>query len=255
MNMFSGSAEQLLLCQIHQKPKQGTNSSCPSQGALSGILYTIRMFERLLDFLFPRISLNGEEGMRVTEEEFSLLISFPVRTEAPELRAAGLLFLDRIVAASPYGASPLLQVAVRRFKYGRQRSYARELGAVLAEASEMIIPSDDLALCPVPLHWSRRFSRGFNQSELLARAVSEERGWPLASLLGRIRPTGHQAHRSHDARREALRGAFTLTQIKIPLHVVLVDDIATTGSTLDACAEVLKMAGVEYVEALVIAKG
>jgi predicted amidophosphoribosyltransferase len=62
-----------------------------------------------------------------------------------------------------------------------------------------------------------------------------------------IRHTGHT--------RDALHEAFVLRRETLPLHVVLIDDIATTGSTLDACAEVLKMAGVEYVEALVIAKG
>lgn len=191
----------------------------------------------------------------MTEEEFCTLVSFPVRTETEELRAAGLRFLDRIVAASSYEASPLLKAAVRRFKYGRQRSYERELGVILAEASEMIIPTDDITLCPVPLHWMRAFSRGFNQSVLLAQAVGDERGWEVRSLLRRRRATGHQAHRSHEARHAAVSGAFILHAKILPLHVVLVDDIATTGSTLDACAEVLKMAGVEYVEALVIAKG
>lgn len=191
----------------------------------------------------------------MTEAEFETLLSFPVRVEAAELRAAGMLFLDRIVAASSYEASPLLRFAVQRFKYKKQQSYGKELGALLLEASEMILPSDDLVLCPVPLHWFRAFARGFNQSEVLARTVAEERGWTYASLLKRTRSTGHQAHRAHAERQAAVADAFSLTTDQLPLHVVLVDDIATTGSTLNACARVLKMAGVEYVEALVLAKG
>jgi ComF family protein len=253
--LFSSLAEQLLAHRYPQKPEQGTNSSGLSQGAFPAIFYYFGMFAQLLDLFFPRVSLKGDEGMLMTEQEFLSLVSFPVRVEEAALRADGLQFLDRIVAASSYEASPLLRSAVHRFKYGRQQSYARELGTILAEASTMIVPSYDLTLCPVPLHWSRAFSRGFNQSDLLADAVSEERGWPVVSLLKRRRATGHQAHRSHADRRDALHEAFVLRRETLPLHVVLIDDIATTGSTLDACAEVLKMAGVEYVEALVIAKG
>ncbi len=213
------------------------------------------MFDRLLDLLFPRVSLKGDEGMHMTEEEFGALVAFPVRTGTEELRAAGLRFLDGIVAASSYEASPLLRAAVHRLKYGRQRSYARELGAILLEASDRIVMTGEMVLCPVPLHWTRTFERGFNQSALLAEIISEERHWPVAHLLRRTRSTGHQAHRSHEERHSAMRDAFAITTLSVPEHVVLIDDIATTGSTLDACAEVLKMAGVEYVEALVIAKG
>lgn len=193
--------------------------------------------------------------MHMTEAEFLGLVSFPVRVETEELREAGLLFLDRIVAASSYEASPLLRFAVHRFKYKRQTSYARELGTILAEASLMILPSDDLTLCPVPLHWSREYTRGFNQSALLADTVGAERGWPVMHLLKRIHATGHQARRAHAERHAAMMNAFAITTNNLPLHAILIDDIATTGSTLDACAQVLKMAGVEYVEALVLAKG
>lgn len=213
------------------------------------------MFERFLDLLFPRISLKGEEGMHMTEEEFASLLTFPVRMETGELRASGIEYLDRLVAASSYESSPLLRFAVHRFKYGRQRSYERELGAILGEASEMIVASDDMVLCPVPLHWSRLCERGFNQSECLAKIVAEERGWPLTFLLRRTRATGHQAHRSHEDRHHALLDAFAVTESSLPPRVILIDDIATTGSTLDMCARTLKEAGVGCVEALVIAKG
>ncbi len=240
---------------MQQKPKQGSNSFLLSQDAFMQISYDYGMFERFLDFLFPRLSLGGEEGMHMTEEEFGALITFPVRIETAELRAAGILYLDRIVAASSYESSPLLRFAVHRLKYGRQRSYAKELGTVIVEASEILSFSEDSVLCPVPLHWMRQCARGFNQSALLAEMVAEERGWPCVSLLKRVRATGHQAHRSHAERHRALSNAFHLKELFAPPHVVLIDDVATTGSTLDACAQVLKEAGVERVEALVIAKG
>jgi len=220
-----------------------------------GIFYARGMFNRFLDLLFPRVSLGGEEGMHMTEKEFEALVSFPVRVEAEELRASGLLFLDRIVAAGSYEASPLLRSAVHRFKYDRQKSYAQELGAILLEASEMMEMTGETVLCPVPLHWTRTFERGFNQSDVLAQILGEERHCKVSPLLKRRRATGHQAHRSHEERHEAMRNAFAVTTSHLPERVILIDDVATTGSTLDACAEVLKMAGVDCVEALVMAKG
>lgn len=193
--------------------------------------------------------------MLMTEKEFLALTSFPVRWSTDYLRAAGLHHIDRVVAASSYEASPLLRAAVHRFKYGRMKSYGRELGMLLAEASEMISTTEETVLCPVPLHWSRLFQRGFNQSQLLAECVSDERGWTVMPLLRRVRSTGHQARRSHEERRSALVDAFRVTPSHVPSHVILIDDIATTGSTLDACAEVLKMGGAERVEALVVATG
>jgi ComF family protein len=214
------------------------------------------MFTYFLDLLFPRKSLQGQEGMHMTEEEFGALVTFPVQMETDQLRASGVQFLDRLVAASSYESSPLLKAAMHRLKYGRQRAYERELGTILAEASLMIMPSDDMVLCPVPLHWTRERERGFNQSMCLARVIAEERQWPLALLLKRVRATGHQAHRSHSERHYALQDAFMIAEkMELPPRVILIDDVATTGSTLDICARVLKEGGVTSVEALVIAKG
>ncbi|HVW66783.1 MAG TPA: phosphoribosyltransferase family protein [Candidatus Peribacteraceae bacterium] len=213
------------------------------------------MWQRLLDFLFPRLSLTGREGMHVTPEEERHLRSWPVVIEAAELRSRGVKSLDRIVAASTYESSPLLRLAIHRFKYRRVPALQRELGALLAAASALLTVTGDSVLCPVPLHWTRKFQRGFNQSALLAAIVAEECGWHLAHLLTRVRPTGHQARRSRAARLVAMKHAFACVMDNVPSHVVLVDDIATTGATLDACAKALKERGVKRVDALVVAVG
>lgn len=178
----------------------------------------------------------------------------PIRLRTETLREQGIMYLDGLTASAAYASSKDLQETIRRFKYGRQRRLAAPLCACLFQAQQTFPLCDDTVLCPVPLHWSRRFSRGFNQAALLAKNLSAVVDRPLVEVLRRTRPTGHQAWRSHDERRLAMHEAF-MTITDVPSHVTLVDDVATTMSTLDACAEVLKNAGVEHVDAIVVALG
>ena len=228
-----------------------------------------------LDLLFPRNSLLGDEGALVTEREEKILAaSAPVITERPQLREARVEFLDRIVAAADYERVPLLRGAIHAFKYRRVRGVGEALGRMIVRAS-VLFPSppnplsrESLALlgarergdlpvlCPVPLHWTRKFSRGFNQAALLAEAVSRGRGWTVLDLLRRTRPTGHQTRKSREERFAGVRDAFDVRlRIELPRYVILVDDLATTGATMDMCAKVLKREGVERVEGLVVAMG
>jgi ComF family protein len=137
-------------------------------------------------------------------------------------------------------------------KYRREKRLAEVLGSMIV--SVCVSTSHDEVLCPVPLHWSRRFFRGFNQSQLLANVVARERGFLVESLLRRIRPTGHQAKRSREERLVSLHGSFTVVSQELPHRVILIDDLSTTGATLDACAKCLKDAGVAVVEAWVVAR-
>ncbi len=178
----------------------------------------------------------------------------PIHLSQHDLRAQGVMHFDGLTAAAAYGSSKNLQECIRRFKYGGQRSLATPLSRLLGDACAVFPPNEDSILCPVPLHWSRKFARGFNQAQLLASALSQEAGIAHVQLLRRIRPTGHQAWRTHDERRLAMHDAFDAHRC-IPSHVTLVDDVATTMSTLDACACVLKNAGALHVDAIVIALG
>jgi len=209
------------------------------------------MWQLFLDLLFPRRSLKGEEGAWITEEERRALQPHPVVEELSDLRKRDIRFLDRLVAASTYADSPLLKKAIHMFKYGRIPALDRELGHLIASASTETEGTP--VLCPVPLHWVRRFQRGFNQSQLLARIVASERGLPLQSLLKRRRWTGSQMKRTRAERLTGVTGAFCCTLDHSPPHVILIDDLSTTGTTLDACARALKEAGAQRVEAWVIA--
>lgn len=213
------------------------------------------MLQFLLDFLFPRLSLKGQEGEWITEEERQHLTSYPVILEEPVLRRQGLRYIDRIVAASSYRDCPLLKKAIHTFKYGRVRGLDEELGTLLVTMSGMFSVGR-ITLCPVPLHWTRHFSRGFNQSMLLANILKGKNGWSVQELLVRTRPTGHQTRRNREERFRAVNNAFAVRKgSELPSCVVLIDDLATTGATLENCAKALKNEGVVRVEALVLAHG
>jgi ComF family protein len=218
------------------------------------------MFDFLLDLFFPRRSLTGSEGVWVTPEELESFQLFPLMLPRDILRQRGIGDLDRVVAAGKYDASPLFQKAIRTFKYGRVDELGSLLAGLILRSLPGLLPDlranglDAPIVCPVPLHWTRRFSRGFNQSALLAHVIGRKQRWQVLPLLRRMRPTGHQAWRTRDERLHALQNAFRYVgKQPVPKRVILVDDLFTTGSTLQACAAVLKAAGVERVEAIVIA--
>jgi ComF family protein len=213
------------------------------------------MLSFLLDFLFPRYSIDGEEGDWITTEERRNLIARVRMTDEEELRSVGVQFLDRLTSASSYDEEPLLRRAVQLFKYKRIAALDKDLALLLFQASDFLEDPDDLVLCPVPLHWRRKFERGFNQSERLMELLCWEKGFPCEKLLRRKRATGHQAWRKRADRFTALDDAFSFVGSYVPGRVLLIDDISTTGATLDTCAKVLKEAGVRRVEGLVVARG
>lgn len=115
------------------------------------------------------------------------------------------------------------------------------------------------ALIPIPLHAHRLRKRRFNQSFLLARALSHSSGLPVEPhMLARSRPTPSQGGLSAKARRRNVAGAFMVREAAKPFvqgrRFVLVDDVHTTGATLQACARVLKRAGAEDVTAITLAR-
>lgn len=118
-------------------------------------------------------------------------------------------------------------------------------------------PKNAWQLVPVPLHAHRLRYRGFNQAELLAQAISQKNGLVVNDLLKKIKLTKPQAKLSLNKRRQNINQCFALkTEQDLTGQIfILVDDVYTSGSTLNACAKVLKKAGAAEVWALVIAKG
>lgn len=214
------------------------------------------MWQTVLDALFPRRSLTNVSGTWMTDSERRQLRTHPECMEKMVLRAKGLTALDRLVAASSYDASPMLKLAIRRYKYGRITALAEELGRLLCESTPLLGQTNPPpVLCPVPLHWRRLYARGFNQSDDLARVLGRTWGWRVDPCLRRVRSTGSQAKRNREERLHAMNDAFVFSGIFAPQIVILIDDVATTGTTLDACAAALKKAGTQHVEGLVLAMG
>lgn len=143
---------------------------------------------------------------------------------------------------------------IHLFKYARMRPLARELGAWLVYAYPRLEHFD--ALVPMPLHWWKRMQRGFNQSDLLARELSRRVGVPILNAARRRRRTAAQASLTHAQRRDNVRGAFDVPmpeQVR-GLSLLIVDDVMTTGSTVNACAKALKQAGAARVCVLTVAR-
>jgi ComF family protein len=211
------------------------------------------MLSNLLDYIFPKRSINGKFGMWLTNDEINHLVISPVIENTERLRERSLSYLDCISAAMPYGNKSIKKV-IWFWKYKRIFAYGNVLSKIIAEIDFPV--GNEAVLCPVPLHWSRKYWRGFNQAYVLASSISNAKDIPILNLLKRTRPTGHQAHRKRKERLLAMKGAFKyIGGFPAPLHVILIDDLATTGATLDECAKVLKEAGVKRVEGWVVAHG
>jgi ComF family protein len=148
--------------------------------------------------------------------------------------------------------------SMHRMKYGNRRDYApvfaREAYTQLGEWIKRI--SVD-AVIPVPLHKKRKKIRGYNQSELLAKELGKLCGVPVETkILVRKTNTKPQKNLSYSERKNNLKNAFQITQRSVQLRkVLLIDDIYTTGSTVDAAAAVLKEAGITKVYILCICIG
>jgi ComF family protein len=175
------------------------------------------------------------------------------RTDQPP--APGLAALDDVRSALSYEYP--VDSLVAAAKFGRQVPVARALGLLLAHRVAGPEEPPD-AVVPVPLHWRREAGRGFNQAEEIARAVCEVWGWTLRpDLCRRVRPTREQSGLRAAQRRDNLEGAFALADAGAAAacrHVLIVDDVLTTGATVGAVATIFRRAGVRRLSAWTVAK-
>jgi ComF family protein len=177
----------------------------------------------------------------------------------------GVLSMEAIADPPAYGRAratvrydDVARDLVHRLKYGDRLDLAAAMGRWMARAGHELLDDAD-ALVPVPLHWRRLWGRRFNQAAALARAAAVDKAIPvLTSALKRRRATAQQVGLSRSARAVNVQGAFAVTpEGKAAVHgkrLVVVDDVLTSGATVDACARALLRAGARSVDVLVFAR-
>ena len=237
---------------------------------------------QVLDFLYPPrctacgIALGAEAGRRVCARCVELVERMPEpRCEVcggalesatsdasqcarclahpPRYRIARAIARYRTTAEDEPGSLPAL---IRRHKYGLDQSVGRALVEYMGD--ELPVSADDYdVVIPVPLHWRRLWWRGFNQAALLGAEVANRLNLPLdTTAMSRRRFTTPQTSRHHDERIKNVRRAFAVTHPERinNRRVLLVDDVMTTGATVDECARVLLAAGATRVDVFTLAR-
>lgn len=157
-------------------------------------------------------------------------------------------FYDRGMAVFCYNEE--IKESIYRFKYHNQRTYADFYGQEICNRYGREIRRMGIeALIPVPISVEKQRKRGFNQAELIAKVVGEQLNIPVETqLIVRIKNTIPQKELNQEERRKNLNNAFQITENRVKYKkIMLVDDIYTTGSTIDACAIPLRKAGIEEV--------
>jgi len=204
-----------------------------------------------LDALFPFSCLVcGKEGDCLCKTHTTFVPAPPNKAQ--------FLFLDDIFVCTAY-EHPLSKKVVESLKFKGIRRFSVIMGNLCA--NEIVKQNfSDIVLVPVPLHWMRRFWRGFNQSELLAREIKLHLPHAtLVPLLKRIKRTQQQARLRKEDRNKNTSDAFVWNEKtnfeQKNCSVFLIDDVVASGATLDACAKILKQHGVLQVFAIVFARG
>jgi ComF family protein len=177
----------------------------------------------------------------------------------------GLLSMEAIANPPAYGRAraavrydDTARALVLSYKYSDRLDLAPMMGRWMARAGRELLTDAD-ALLPVPLHWRRLWARRFNQSAMLAHAISDMTGVQvLHDALKRVRPTPQQVGLSKAERAGNVQGAFRVpAEEKANVagrRLVLIDDVLTSGATADTCARALLRAGAAHVDVLVFAR-
>lgn len=232
-------------------------------------------FEKILDILFPILCLGCEKPKEWLCADCRARIPLLEEYHCPHcyqhitpfgrtcIACSEKYFLDGIFMASHYKI-PILSQAIHNYKYRFISDLAEPLGLFLTEALQRTDLPLPHYILPIPLHSRRLRFRGFNQSELLAEVIAKNiaPGMDISiqkNTLIRTRYTRPQMKtHSRKERLGNLRGAFVLSrESKKALRdsiIWLVDDVATTGTTLEECAKILKKAGARQVFGIVLAR-
>lgn len=164
---------------------------------------------------------------------------------------SGASALDGLLSRWAY--APPFDAVIQALKFGRLEFLGRDL----ADGLQCLLVEEEQEIdvvVPIPLHWHRRMARGYNQAEAIARPLAQHLGRPLVRTLHRPQPTRPQALLGRRQREMNLRRAFAVSRRLsgriVGRRVLLIDDVVTTGATLETAAECLRQAGAQSVLAL-----
>lgn len=206
------------------------------------------VISRIADIIFPYVPKCAVCGVEKGAGDY---LCAKCKNKLEELKA-GQSYAGGFAAFSLYKYDGPVKSIVTGCKYGGKRYLGRLLGRDMAGALSSL-PHSFSCVCNVPLHENRRKSRGFDQSEELAKGISEAAGLPYIAALRRIRNTKTQTKLSEAQRQQNIKGAFEAA-CTMSGNVLLVDDVLTTGATAGECARVLMRAGAESVYVMTYAR-
>ena len=167
-------------------------------------------------------------------------------------RLGSTVELNNTLAAYIFVAESPLQSVIHAMKYDGMM----KLGYHLGKSLSYLVPKEVNVIIPVPLHRTRLAERGYNQAEVIAKAITAQSNTNVVRAIKRVRPTPSQTHLSVSERIENMRGAFALSSNASKIkgkHIIIVDDVMTTGSTLASVAETLLEAKPKSISTLALA--
>lgn len=168
------------------------------------------------------------------------------------------IYLDTLVVPYHYKET-LIKKSITDGKFYKKQEVFEELGRYIAPIVRTTLQKTDLKnsiIIPIPLHLFRSWKRGYNQSEILARTLAKELIIPFDTLIKKQKNTRHQSHLSRQARLLNIKNCFTIKKSNIDKVdnkiIILVDDVVSTGATLNEAAKILKQNGAKEVMWVVI---
>ena len=209
----------------------------------------VQLLRRLDNAIMPRCCALC--GTRCSDEETTLCRG--CHNDLPFSRGPCQPHAPLTTTIAPLEYSFPIDAAIKALKFGRKLYYVPMFADLLVHAYSYLPPGID-ALLPVPLHWWRHVTRGFNQSVEMCRPLQRVTGLPMLRCVVRRRATAFQSGLRATERRSNLRGAFRLQGALEYRHIAIVDDVITTGETASELARLLLANGARTVSALAVAR-